>query len=116
MLKHEIVWYESNDGKLFVDENECMEHEAKLLYIESGVRFYSHDWKPIEFIVKDDWSYNNADYIVIDRTREKENKLLVDCLYNNFGWCLVKEAFDEDDDTFILKQNCIIPISSHFVY
>ena len=116
MKTHEVIWYESEDGHMFTDQDECLEHEAKLLYHESGVRFYNVDWKPVEFITKDDWTYNNTYYMVFDRAKEKETRLLVDCLYYNFGWCLVKEAFNTDGDTFILKMNKAYPVSSHLVY
>ena len=116
MKTHSIEWYESDDGKIFTDEMECIEYEAKLLYNESGVRFYTIDWEPVDFITKNDWTYNNSYYIVIDRSKEKENKLLIDYLNDNYGWCLVNEAFNRNEDTFILKWDKVVPVESHLVY
>ena len=115
MKQHEIVWYESDDGKMFTDQDSCMEHEAKQLYADSGVRFYTMDWKPVPFETESDWTYNNADYVVIDRS--KENKKFVDFMYDYFGWCLLKEAFDYmKGDTFVMEWNKVKPVSSHLVY
>ena len=115
MKKHEVYWYESEDGKIFTDEDECMNHEAKILYGQSGVRFYKDDWSPIEFKTDNDYAYNNADCVVIDRTNEN-NKRFVDYMNDNFGWCLLKDAYDMDGDTFVLEMTKVTPVSIHLVY
>jgi hypothetical protein len=116
MIKHECVWYESDDGNIFTDESKCMNHEVHVLYNKSGIRFYTVNWEPVEFVVTDDWTYNHSHYMVIDRSKEKENTLLINYLYDNFGWCLVKEAFYMDGDTFVLEWNKAVPVPSHLVY
>ena len=115
MKEHSITWYESEDGEIFLDEMECVSHEAALLYNKSGVRFYAHDWMPIDFDTVDDYTYNACNFIVIDRKNEN-NKRFVDYMYYEFGWCLLKEAYDMDGDTFAIEISEVIPVSSHLVY
>ena len=116
MKKHDITWYESEDGKIFLDEEDCIDHEAKLLYENSGIRFYRHDWSKIEFVPEDDYTYNECDYVVIDR-KNKNSKRFVDFVHDNFGWCLLKDAYELPGDTFVFENGLkVVPISSHLVY
>lgn len=118
MKEHNITWYESEDGKIFNDEMDCIRHEAKLLYENSGVRFYRHDWSEIDFIVYNDYTYNICDYVVIDR-KNKNSERFVDFVNDNFGWCLLKDAYDMDGDTFSFENGwepVPIPISSHLLH
>ena len=116
MKEHHVTWYESEDGEIFVDDLDCMCYEAMILYDQSGVRFYRHDWSEVEFKAEDDYTYNECDFVAIDR-RNKNNKRFVDYMNDNFGWCLLKEAYDDmDGDTFALKMSKVIPVSSHLVY
>lgn len=115
MTEHTISWYESEDGEIFANEDECMNHEAKILYDQSGVRFYGPNWEKLDFKVEDDQTYNECYYMVIDRTNEK-NKRFIDYMNYIFGWCLLKEAYDMDGDNFVLEMSKAIPVSSHLVY
>lgn len=116
MKEHNIIWYESEDGKIFLDEMDCIIHEAKLLYEKSGVRFYRHDWSEVDFIAENDYAYNECDYVVIDR-KNKNSERLVDFVNDNFGWCLLKDAYEMDGDTFSFEDGWkVVPVSSHLVY
>ena len=111
MTEHTISWYESADGEIFVNENECINHEAKILYDQSGVRFYGRDWAKLDFKVENDQTYNECCYIVIDR-KNKNNKRFVDYMDYIFGWCLLKEVYDMDGESFALDFSEIVPLSS----
>lgn len=99
MTEHSITWYESEDGKIFVDEMECLDHELNLLYKKSGFTFYVGESKVKEIETEDDKTYNEMTDIYIDRSKKEENDKFIDLLHYNYGWCYIDEAYYESDGT-----------------
>ena len=97
MKEHVSVWYESFDGKRFETDDECMTYELNNAYKKSGVQLYTEDMKLIENlkIYADDEgrdSYDCTEYVVIDRSKEEENRIFGNLVRQYCGWCLIEEA------------------------
>lgn len=108
MTEHVVIWYESKDGKRFDSELECAEYEINLLYKESGVRLYDESDQLIDelYVESDDHrnsSYDLCSYVVIDRSKEKENSILKAALNEWYGWCLIEEAINGDGTKYKLN-------------
>lgn len=110
MKEHNITWYESDDGKIFQDENECYEYELNLLYQKSGVDFYINKEKIQWIDTKEDNAYNDMTDIVIDRSKADENKSFLDFLHNNYGWCLIEEALEGNGTHYHFSESPFEPI------
>lgn len=94
MTTHTVSWFESDDGKIFTDAIECMNHETQEKYRKSGIRFFI-DNEEIENLLFDyDRSYNEMTDIYIDRTKEKENLEFDEAIKYGYGWSLVNEAIE----------------------
>ena len=96
MREHVVTWYESDDGKIFQDEMECVEYELNNLYHNSGVTFYCGRKKIKNIITKDDKTYVDLSAIRINREKAAENEAFRKYLYYNYGWCMVDEALEGD--------------------
>jgi len=96
MKEHSVTWYESEDGEIFTDEMECIDHELNVLYKKSGARFYKNGVLMDEL---NDDSYDEVTDISIDRSLAKENDALYHFIHVNYGWCYVEDAL-EDSGTF----------------
>ena len=110
MKKHEITWYESDDGKIFGDEYECADHETNLLFKSGGVSFCDKNGKQMDLNLVGDYAYNHATYLVFDRSNPNTKKI-VDKLYEWYGWVLIKVAYKRyTAEAFILDWNGVTPI------
>lgn len=94
MITHTVSWYESEDGQIFADWEDCLFHEVNVLYRKSGVRFFINDKEIEELIIEDDRSYNEMTDIFIDRTKEKENAEFLESVRYDLGWCLIGYAIN----------------------
>ena len=104
IMKHTKIWYESKDGMTFESELDCISHELNLLYKESGVQLYDESNQLIEKLdVYYDNSYNLCKYVMIDRTKEKENEEFKDAIHYYCGWILIEEAIDGDGTKYELN-------------
>ena len=110
MTEHVVTWFESEDGKIFKDEMECIDYELNLLYEKSGVRIWVGDEKVDKIITEDDKTYNDFTDIYIDRSKEYENAKFGKFVYDNYGWLYIPEAiegdgthyrFNESDESFV---------------
>lgn len=108
MKEHIKVTYEAFDGKMFNDQTECLDYELNELYKRSGIRFLYEDGSVAKTL--DEHSYNMADFIDIDRSKEKENKAFVDCVYDQFGWVLLREIYNDDHKKYRLDITKAVPI------
>lgn len=94
MITHTISWYESEDGEIFADFDECLANDVNALYKNSGVRFYIGD-KLIEYlIIKDDQSYNEMTDIFIDRSMKEANQAFLESVRHDLGWYFVLVALE----------------------
>lgn len=94
MITHTVSWYESEDGEIFADWEECLAHDVNVLYKNSGVRFYIGD-KPIEnLIIENDRSYNEMTDIFIDRSMKEANMAFLESVQYDLGWCSVQYAIE----------------------
>lgn len=94
MITHQLTWYESDDGLIFKEWEDCLKHEANVLYRKSGVRLYIGDQEIEELIIDDDRSYNEATDIFIDRSKVKENEDFNEFVRIDLGWCLINSAIE----------------------
>ena len=98
MKEHSIVWYESEDGKIFTDELECLAHDINVLYQKSGFKFYNgrkliKEFKPVEDHFATSDSFSNATKMTIDRSKEKENEAFMS-VYEYYGCCcFISDAY-----------------------
>ena len=94
MITHQLTWYESDDGKIFKDYEDCLLHEANFLYRKSGVRFYVGDKEVGKIIIDDDKTYNEITDIFINREKEEENKEFNELIRWDLGWLLIQSAIE----------------------
>ena len=109
MKEHISTWYESFDGKRFETEDECMTYELNNTYKKSGVQLYTEGMKLIEDleIYADDEgrdTYDCTEYIIIDRSKEKENKEFCELVHLYCGWCLIEEAIEAKGTKYKLEM------------
>ena len=91
MKVHSVEYYESNDGRIFSDESDCMKYEFQKLYEASGYRFYK-DGRKLDIVPEDLSSVNSFDYYTLDVTKIKENRMFTKYGTHNYGY-----LFDSDD-------------------
>ena len=92
MIEHVHCTYEAFDGKMFDDEDECLNYELNTLYKESGIRFITITPHIVEDLGSyPDDVYNMAMYVMIDRKKKEENERFVDCAIKYFGWALLED-------------------------
>lgn len=94
MITHTVSWYESEDGEIFADFDECLEHDVNVLYKNSGVKFYIGDKLIENLTIEDDRSYNEMTDIFIDREKEEENQAFLESVHYDLGWCSVQDALE----------------------
>lgn len=94
MITHTISWYESEDGEIFVDFDECLAHDVNVLYKNSGVRFYIGDKLIENLTIEDDRSYNEMTDIFIDRSMKEANMAFLESVHHDLGWCGVQDAIE----------------------
>lgn len=111
MIEHVTVQYEAFDGTMFDDDDECLAYEFKLLYDKAGIRFIDANGRTIEYSKEDpDNMYDAAEYIIIDRSKEKENDRFIDWIHNNYGWCLLDDVKNRSENMYRLTISEAIPI------
>lgn len=93
----EVVTYKyiAVDGKEFDNEFECADYELKILYKESGFRFYQGE---TEFKKYSPDIVEIATRMTIDRSKEKENEAFANMYYDWGGASYVNDAFDKQID------------------
>ena len=96
MITHTISWYESEDGEIFADFDECLAHDVNVLYKNSGVRFYIGDKLIENLIIEDSRSYNEMTDIFIDRSKKEANMAFLESVHYDLGWCLVQDAIERE--------------------
>ncbi len=109
MKEHISSWYESFDGKRFESEDDCMMYEVNEIYKKSGVRLYTKGMRLIEnlnIFENDDGidSYDCTEYVVIDRSKEKENKEFCELVHLYCGWYLIEEAIEAKGTKYKLEM------------
>lgn len=98
MKEHTVTWYESEDGKIFQDECECLMHETQKLYEQCGIRFYKgrkliKKLEPIhnDFCYED--TFDEATRMTIDRSKKDINDKFIET-YSRLGCsCFIEEAY-----------------------
>lgn len=111
MIIHTKATYESFDGELFDDDIDCLNHELNESYERSGIRFTNCDETERMCNLTDD-SYNKIDYIVINRTKKKENELFLQIAVKDFGWSLLGDLLNGNERKYQLTFDKLIPIKS----
>lgn len=94
MLKQVVVWWESIDGKRFLNEEDCMKHELQILYERSGYRFYK-DKKVLENFPENIDIVGSYDYCTVDKSKVNQNKEFINCCKEWYGY-LIDEWLEED--------------------
>ena len=110
MKEHTISWFESDDGKIFMDEMECYNYELNVLYRKSGVVFYIRDKRVDSIDTEDDRTYNDMTDIFIDRSKTEENEAFYKFMHDNYGWCLVEEALEGTGSHYRFNDSSFEPI------
>ena len=108
MKEHVTITYEAFDGKMFDDRMACLDYELNELYKRSGIIFWDADWNAIDTL--DDHAYNQAEFVTIHREKEKENKEFIDCVYDQFGWVLMREIYNDNHEKYKLSVSKAVPI------
>ena len=108
MTKHHIIYYTSDDGMIFDNEEECYNYELQKLYEKSGVRLYEngHVIEKLDFDTHNN-SYDIADEIQIDREKANENMAFANELNNCYGWSLIFDAVHGTADRYQLYYDSI---------
>lgn len=111
MIEHVTVQYEAFDGMMFDDMDDCLNYEFMLLYDKAGIKFTDARGCKIEYSKEDpDYMYNVAEYLIIDRTKKKENDRFIDWIHDNFGWCLLDDVKNRSESKYRLLMDKVIPI------
>ena len=101
MITHHIEWYEAEDGEIFTDEMECLDHELQLLYQGSGCIFYIGR-KPVKSIETDgDEIYNKMTGIRVDRSNPEKIAEFREFIHWTHGWSEIEDILDGDKEGYV---------------
>jgi len=111
MITHTNIYYESFDGMIFMDELKCLEHELNVLYTKSGIKLFDKAYRLIEYLDIDK-SYDQAEFIRIDREKKEDNNKFAEAANDICGWCLIKDAYNGKEELYRLKIDGIEPFDA----